>query len=340
MLPRLFSCIFPLVALLTVFPAAALELEVLSPTMTRQDADDYLTKDYTYRVLEDGSVRRAWNPDANSRLLLDFDPKKGTLLSMVMEFRKPVEEEAGMKLLTTMTGKKKISWAKVPEDKKEKIGVAGARAVKVGKGFAFYEEASNGKCRRITVYPNAPKESRLLLREMAVDDAMGSSFATSQSVTDSRKLMEEESKIFFTPNKAELAKAAAAARKRAEDAGDDAAPIAVNTVKAEEPTEETPEDPIIDTPEEKPEKAVASTAKKKKKKVKEKSFAEQLGLTEDAMMMYGGALLVLLIIIVVAVRSKINSDIRKNREKSIRLGTSTSADMLGSPQRRRTPRRR
>jgi len=77
-----------------------------------------------------------------------------------------------------------------------------------------------------------------------------------------------------------------------------------------------------------------------KKKVKEKSFAEQLGLTEDTLMMYGGALLVLLIIIVVAVRSKINSDIRKNREKSIRLGTSTSADMLGSPQRRRTPRRR
>ena len=109
---------------------------------------------------------------------------------------------------------------------------------------------------------------------------------------------------------------------------------------SKETTEETPEKPIIDTPEEKPEKAVASTAKKKKKKVKEKSFAEKLGLTEDTMMMYGGALLVLLIIIVVAVRSKINSDIRKNREKSIRQGTSTSADMLGGPQRRRTPRRR
>lgn len=339
MLPRLFSCIFPLIAVLAAFPAAALELEVLSPTMTRQDADDYLTKDYTYRVLEDGSVRRAWNPDANSRLMLDFDPKKGTLLSMVMEFRKPVEEEVGMKLLSTMTGKEKISWAKMPEDKKEKIGVAGARAVKVGKGFAFYEEAANGKCCRITVYPNAPKESRLLLREMSVDDAMGSSFATSQSVTDSRKLMEVESKIFFTPNKAELAKAAAAARKRAEDSGDDAAPIAVNTVQAEESAEETPEEPIIDTPEEKPEKAVASTTKKKKK-VKEKSFAEKMGLTEDSLMMYGGALLVLLIIIVVAVRSKINSDIRKNREKSIRLGTSTSADMLGGSQRRRSPHRR
>ncbi len=339
MLPRLFSCIFPLLAVLAALPAAALELEVLSPTMTRQDADDYLTKDYTYRVLEDGSVRRVWNPDANSRLMLDFDPKKGTLLSMVMEFRKPVEEEVGMKLLSTIIGKEKISWTKMPEDKKEKIGVAGARAVKVGKGFAFYEEASNGKCRRITVYPNAPKESRLLLREMAVEDAMGSSFATSQAVTNSHKLMEEESKIFFTPNKAELAKAAAAARKRAEDAGDASSSIAVNTVQADEPAEETPEEPTVDTQEETPEKAVASTAKKKKKKVKEKSFAEKLGLTEDSMMMYGGVLLVLLIIIVVAVRSKINNDVRKKREKSIRLGTATSADMLGSPKRRRSPRR-
>ena len=169
MIPKTLFFIFPMLAVLAGVPAGGLELEVLSPSMTRQDADDYLTKDYTYRVLEDGSVRRVWSPDANSRLMLDFDPKKGKLLSMVMEFRKPVEEEVGMKMLTTITGKNKISWAKVPEDKKEKIGVAGARAVKVGKGFAFYEEASNGKCRRITVYPNAPKESRLLLRELAGD---------------------------------------------------------------------------------------------------------------------------------------------------------------------------
>lgn len=339
MLPRFFSFLFPLLAALSVVPAAALELEVLSPAMTRQEADDYLTKDYTYRVLEDGSVRRTWQPDANSRLMLDFDPKKGKLLSMVMEFRKPVDEETGMKMLRTLTAKEKISWAKMPEDKKEKIGVGGARAVKVGKGYAFYETGATGKCYRITVYSNAPKESRLLLRELAVDDAQGGAFASSSAVADSRKLMEEESKIFFTPNKAELAKVAAAARKRAEEAGDDEpASIAVNTVKTEESAEETPDEPVADTAEVTPEKTVASTPKKKKKK-KEKSFMEKLGLTDDDLMMYGGGLLILLIIIVLAVRSKMNNDIRKNREKSIRLGTSTSADMLGGPKRGRTLRR-
>lgn len=340
MLPRLFSFLLPLLAAWVVVPAAAVELEALSPGMTRQDADDYLTKDYTYRVLEDGSVRRVWLPDANSRLLLDFDPKKGTLLSMVLEYRKAVDDETGMAALRTLTGKEKISWAKLPEDKKEKIGMSGARVVKVGKGFAFYESASNGKCRRITIYPHAPKESRLLLRELAVDEAGGSAFENSSAVTDSRKLMEEESKIFYTPNKAELAKAAAAARKRAEAAGEEAdTSIAVNTVKAEDPVVETPEDPVADTVDETPEKTVAATPKKKKKKAKEKSFLEKMGLTEDNLMMYGGGLLVLLIIVVVVVRSKTNNDIRKNREKSIRLGTATSADMLGGPKRGRTGRR-
>ena len=121
MVPKFLFLIFPLLAVLGGVPALGLEMEVLSPTMTRQEADDYLTKDYVYRVLEDGSVRRTWSPDANSRLILDFDPKKGTLLSMFMEYRKPIAEEEAMKTLQVMTGKDKISWAKMPEDKMAKI---------------------------------------------------------------------------------------------------------------------------------------------------------------------------------------------------------------------------
>lgn len=342
MVPKFLFLIFPLLAVLGGAPAVGLEMEVLSPTMTRQEADDYLTKDYTYRVLEDGSVRRAWSPDANSRLLLDFDPKKGTLLSMFMEYRKPIAEEEAMKTLQMMTGKDKISWAKMPEDKMEKIGVTGARAVKIGKGFAFFETTAVGKCRRITVYPQAPKESRLLLREIGVSDAGQSGFDNSKAVVDSRKLMEEEEKIFFTPNKAELAKAAAAARKRQADAGEESTSIAVNTVQAEEPEPEVTEEPIAQEQETTEEKPVATT-KKKKKKAREKSFLEKIGLgdmTESQLMTYGAVALVLLIIIVVVVRSKMNSDIQKNREKSIRQGTATSIDQLGAPRRKPQTRHR
>lgn len=336
MVPKFLFLIFPLLAVMAGIPAGGLELEVLSPTMTRQEADDYLTKDYTYRVLEDGSVRRTWSPDENSRLMLDFDPKKGSLLSMFMEYRKPIAEEEAMKTLQMMAGKPKISWAKMPEDKMGKIGVVGARAVKIGKGFAFFETTASGKCRRITVYPQAPKESRLLLREIGVSDAGQSGFDNSKAVADCRKLMEEEEKIFFTPNKAELAKAAAAARKRQAEAGEESTSIAVNTVQEEEPEPEVTEEPVAQeqdvATEEKP---VAKT--KKKKKVREKSFLEKMGLgdmTESQLMTYGAVVLVLLIIIVVAVRSKMNNDIKKNREKNIRLGTATSADQLGTPRRK------
>lgn len=342
MVPKFLFLIFPLLAVLGGGPAVGLEMEVLSPTMTRQEADDYLTKDYTYRVLEDGSVRRTWSPDENSRLMLDFDPKKGTLLSMFMEYRKPIAEEEAMKTLQVMTGKDKISWAKMPEDKMGKIGVVGARAVKIGKGFAFFETTASGKCRRITVYPHAPKESRLLLREIGVSDAGQSGFDNSKAVADCRKLMEEEEKIFFTPNKAELAKAAAAARKRQADAGEESTSIAVNTVQEEEPEPEVTEEPVAQeqdvATEEKP---VAKT--KKKKKAREKSFLEKMGLgdmTESQLMTYGAVALVLLIIIVVAVRSKMNSDIQKNRAKSLRQGTATSADQLGAPRRKSQTRRK
>lgn len=343
MVPKFLFLIFPLLAVLGGVPAVGLEMEVLSPTMTRQEADDYLTKDYVYRVLEDGSVRRTWSPDANSRLMLDFDPKKGNLLSMFMEYRKPIAEEDAMKTLQVMTGKDKISWAKMPEEKMAKIGVTGARAVKIGKGVAFFETTASGKCRKITVYPQMPKESRLLLREIGVSDAGQSGFDNSKAVADCRTLMEEEEKIFFTPNKAELAKAAAAARKRQADAGEESTSIAVNTVQAEEPDPEVTEEPIAQEQETAPEEKPVATTKKKKKKVREKSFLEKLGLgdmTESQLMTYGVVVLVLLIIIVVVVRSKMNSDIQKNREKSIRQGTATSIDQLGAPRRKPQARHR
>lgn len=223
-----------------------------------------------------------------------------------------------------------------------KIGVTGARAVKIGKGLAFFETTASGKCRRITVYPQAQKESRLLLREIGVSDAGQSGFDNSKAVADCRTLMEEEEKIFFTPNKAELAKAAAAARKRQADAGEESTSIAVNTVQAEEPEPEVTEEPIAQEQETTEEKPVATT-KKKKKKVREKSFLEKLGLgdmTESQLMTYGAVVLVLLIIIVVVVRSKMNSDIQKNREKSIRQGTATSIDQLGAPRRKPQARHR
>lgn len=342
MIPKFLFFIFPLLVVLAGIPAGGLELEVLSPTMTRQDADDYLTKDYVYRVLEDGSVRRTWSPDENSRLMLDFDPKKGSLLSMFMEYRKPIAEEEAMKTLQVMIGKDKISWAKMPEDKMGKIGVVGARAVKIGKGFAFFETTASGKCRRITVYPHAPKESRLLLREIGVSDAGQSGFDNSKAVADCRKLMEEEEKIFFTPNKAELAKAAAAARKRQADAGEESTSIAVNTVQEDEPEPEVTEESVAQEQEAATEeKPVAKS--KKKKKAREKSFLEKMGLgdmTESQLMTCGAVALVLLIIIVLAVRSKMNSDIQKNRAKSLRQGTATSADQLGAPRRKPQARRK
>ena len=62
-----------LACLAILVPAGkAVQLSDLSPTLTRTEADDNLTKDYAYRVLSDLSVRRIWNLDDNRKLSIDF----------------------------------------------------------------------------------------------------------------------------------------------------------------------------------------------------------------------------------------------------------------------------
>ena len=74
-----------LMGLFLLVPAAlAVQLSDLSPTITRTEADENLTKDYAYRVLSDLSVRRIWNLDDNRKLSIDFDAKTGKLICIGM----------------------------------------------------------------------------------------------------------------------------------------------------------------------------------------------------------------------------------------------------------------
>ena len=85
---------YVLAGLLALTPAAwAIQLSDVSPDLTRTSADENLSKDYAYRVLSDLSVRRIWNLDDNRKLTIDFDPRKDSLICIVVDYRKPVSLE-------------------------------------------------------------------------------------------------------------------------------------------------------------------------------------------------------------------------------------------------------
>ena len=214
-----------LTGLMLLAPAVlAVQLSDLSPTMDRTMADDNLTKDYAYRVLSDLSVRRIWNVDENRKLSIDFDAKKGELICIVVDYRKPVTlEEAD----------KDADDRKFDANKAAKYYMGRARAMKFKEGYMFQEVNGANKCMRLTFYTKAPKENRRHLSEgstISGASAMGNTLSGSAV----KKILEDEEKRLYTPNKTDK--------------------IAVEEPKVKEVVEEEPE--IVEEPEEEPEEVI------------------------------------------------------------------------------------
>lgn len=190
-----------LMGLFLLVPAAlAVQLSDLSPTLTRTEADENLTKDYAYRVLSDLSVRRIWNLDDNRKLSIDFDAKTGKLICIVVDYRKAVSLDEADKDAADIGKFEEAAWRKFSADKAAKYYMGRSRAMKFKEGYMFEELSGANKCMRLTFYTKAPKENRRHLSEgstISGASAMGSTMSGSAV----KAILDDEEKRLYTANK-------------------------------------------------------------------------------------------------------------------------------------------
>lgn len=171
MMKTFFSLFLTLAVLLLAGAVQAIQLEEVSPTLTRTMADNTLSKNYKYRVLSDMSVRRIWNLDDNRKLTLDFNASSDKLLMAMVEYRKAVSPKQASRDARTLSGASKAKWKKMDRKRIKKYDVArNTRNAKLGDCFAFMEMNSSDKCNRVMVYTSLPTENRCRLKDADPND--------------------------------------------------------------------------------------------------------------------------------------------------------------------------
>ncbi len=201
---KLFRC--ALAGLMLLVPAAlAVQLSDLSPSLTRDEADENLTKDYAYRVLSDLSIRRIWNLDDNRKLTIDFDARTGKLICIAVDYRKPVSLKSATEDAADIGKFEDADWKKFSKEKAAKYFMGRSRAMKFKEGYMFQELNGANKCTRLTFYAQKPKENRRLISEGSTvggSTAMGSSSGGNAV----KMLLQQEETRLYTPNKTDKPK--------------------------------------------------------------------------------------------------------------------------------------
>ena len=173
---------------------SALELSDIHFPLTRDEADQTLSKDYSYALLADGSVRRTWELD-NKQVFIDFDTNTNEALLIAVVYTKPVPTKEGIEDAHTLGNGKYSANAKwdAPKDKASKelisdtFGLKNAKRKKLDdKAMLFYE--TNGKTgkstriERVSLFSHLPKTNRWVLDPISPGDkktAMGNSWGDS-----------------------------------------------------------------------------------------------------------------------------------------------------------------
>ncbi len=319
-----------LIGLLTLASTAfAVQLSDLSPSLTRESADETLTKDYAYRVLSDLSIRRIWNLTENKKLSIDFEAKKGKLICIVVDYRVPVSLEEADQDAADIGKFEEAAWRKFDADKAAKYHMGRSRAMKFKEGYMFQELSGANKCLRLTFYTQIPKENRRHLSTASTSSST-SVMGSSMSGRTAKALLEDEEKRLFTPNKTDKLPEVKKPQKVTK----------VEEVTPDEPEEE-PE--IVEVEPEPSTVVIAETPVKIKpvKTVKQKgnrdkdvdSFLAKLGLDDlkPIHWIIGGVALVVLITILSAVGR--SNERRKLEARAARLrnnSLSTSASLKQS----------
>ncbi len=148
-------------SLLVSLSADALELSDLHLPMTREEADATLTKDYSYTVLEDMSVRRQWRL-SNRVVSVDFAPKEGDkALLIYIDYRSPVTGVVCDRDVAQLLGSEVEEWQRLNSKRAGKLGMKKAEGVKFDDGrYIFRELDEDNHITRLAYYAGTPKQVR------------------------------------------------------------------------------------------------------------------------------------------------------------------------------------
>lgn len=168
-----------LMALSIIGMSHALELEDITLPLTRNEADNKLSKDYDFTVMEDASVRRSWKLK-DKTVHIDFNLSKGNLICVIVEYKTPVSLDSARKDISTLTGADSKTKLRKVNKGLAALGLKGCLGTKTAKGWAFAQPSSKNKkkCGRVLIFAKKPTKDRLALseaREGGNYTAMGSS---------------------------------------------------------------------------------------------------------------------------------------------------------------------
>ena len=192
-----------LITLLMVFvaaPLSALQVGDVNPSLTRNQADNTLSKDYTYAVLDDFTVRRTWVLSSSKRLSLDFNPQNEQLLMVMLEYGSGTDPQKAAADVRRITGAGKTKWKRMDKKKAEKYDVpVNTSNAKSGSCYAFMEMTKANKCKRVMLYTSLPDSNRAKLGVADTRAGGETALGTRAGASMGKVIAEQEAKRKSTP---------------------------------------------------------------------------------------------------------------------------------------------
>lgn len=158
--------------------AGALEISQLHLPMNRAEADKELSKDYSYEVLQDGSIRRTWKLDGKT-VMIDFNSVDGSAIMISISYHPAISAgKANADANALAQGKRKENdrWLKTNKEATEPVGLSNAVMRKLTDDtYQFRESNEKKKITRITHFARLPHTNRWELQPASTNTrtAMG-----------------------------------------------------------------------------------------------------------------------------------------------------------------------
>ncbi len=189
-----------LILMVVTAPAMALQLNEITPTLTRTQADQTLSKDYSFTVLDDFTVRRTWIIPGNKRVSVDFNPQNEELLMVMLEYGSGVDPRKAAADVRQITKGGKTKWKKMDKKKAEKYGVpVNSHNAKSGSCYAFMEMSKANKCKNVMIYPKLPDSNRSLLGEADTTSGGQTALGNRAGASIGKVIAEQEARRLNTP---------------------------------------------------------------------------------------------------------------------------------------------
>ncbi len=203
-----------LLLIIAAAPSFALRVSDINPGLTRSQADNTLSKDYSYKVLDDFTVRRTWEISSNKRVSLDFNPQNDKLLMVMLEYGSGINQQQAAADVRSITGAGKTKWNRVDKKKAEKYDVeVNSLNAKSGSCYAFMEMTKSKKCKKVLIYTSLPDSNRSKLGVADTASSKETALGTRTGASIGKVIAEQEASRLRTPLPADTNAARTASRR-------------------------------------------------------------------------------------------------------------------------------